>query len=305
MHESVLLKEVINRLQSNENAWLLDGTFGRGGHTRALLQANPNMRVIGIDRDPDAIQAAEDLTKEFESRFFFFQGTFSDFPQALAHYGISHVDRMLLDLGVSSPQFDVAERGFSFRLDGPLDMRMSKSGLSAFDIVNEWSESDLADIIFHYGDERAARKIARKIVNDRKTSPITTTFELADIVRAVVPKKRFHQSDEATKTFQAIRIAVNEEMQELETFLEGFSAYLNPLGRVGIISFHSTEDRIVKNAFRKLCGDVPNTSRHLPNINESELLFNYVAKSGDSPSEEEKQHNPRARSARLRVIEKK
>jgi 16S rRNA (cytosine1402-N4)-methyltransferase len=214
------------------------------------------------------------------------------------------VDGIILDLGVSSPQLDEAERGFSFQKDGPLDMRMSQSGLSAEALVNTWDESDLADIIYHYGDERLSRKVARAIVEARKHKRITTTLELASIVRSVVPRDRASDIDGATRTFQAIRIAVNDELGELERFLEKAPEHLNSGGRLGVVSFHSLEDRCVKRAFRNWCEPLNNISRHLPNVNNYQPKFKYVKRNGITADTNEIKNNPRSRSARLRVIEK-
>jgi 16S rRNA (cytosine1402-N4)-methyltransferase len=304
LHRPVLLDEVLNRMVVSENDWLIDGTFGRGGHSKALLDKYPNLKIIGIDRDPDALIAAEELKAAYPHRFFFVSTTFSKIANVLSELQIDAVGGILLDLGVSSPQFDDASRGFSFRAEADLDMRMSKNGISAADIVNGWSQSDLADIIYNYGDEKSARRVARAIVQAREESPISTTLQLADIVRAVVPKNYRSIIDEATKTFQAIRIAVNDEMGELESFLEDMTSFVCSGGRVGIISFHSTEDRMIKQKFRLLCEGEQNTSRHLPNFKISEPFFKYVVRNGEVASEEEIKSNPRSRSARLRCVEK-
>lgn len=304
LHVPVLLHEAVECLWLRPGGVYVDGTFGRGGYTKKILNHEAGVKVIGIDRDPSAQQMATQLQNEFTDRFHFVNGVFSQIDDHLQALNCPQVDGIILDLGVSSPQLDEAERGFSFRQDGPLDMRMSQKGLSAEMIVNTWSEADLADIIYHYGDERLSRKVARAILAARKDKKIQTTLELANIVRSVVPRDRASDIDGATRTFQAIRIAVNDELGELETFLAKAPGVLKSGGRLGIVSFHSLEDRCVKREFRKWCEPMHNLSRHLPNFNDYQPIFKYVKRNGITATEQEIKSNPRSRSARLRVVEK-
>jgi 16S rRNA (cytosine1402-N4)-methyltransferase len=304
LHIPVMLHEVVECLQLHPNGVYVDGTFGRGGYTIEILKRDKGVKVIGIDRDPSAKTVADQVQIEFKDRFQFVLGVFSEIDEHLHKLNCSKVDGIILDLGVSSPQLDKAERGFSFRQDGPLDMRMSQEGTSAEIIVNTWSETDLADVIYHYGDERLSRKVARKIVEVRKHKPIKTTFELAEIVRSVVPRDRASDIDGATRTFQAIRIAVNNELDELETFLTKAPSLLKKGGRLGIVSFHSLEDGCVKRKFREWCEPMHNLSRHLPNINNHQPIFKYIQRNGITAKSDETKQNPRSRSARLRVVEK-
>lgn len=304
LHIPVMVQEAVECLNLRPHGVYVDGTFGRGGYTKEILKHDAGVRVIGIDRDPSAKIAASYLQNEYRDRFQFVNGVFSEITQHLNTFNCPKVDGIILDLGVSSPQLDEAERGFSFRQNGPLDMRMSKEGQTAETIVNTWSEKDLADMIYQYGDERLSRKVARKIVEARKNKPIKTTFELAEIVRSVVPRDRASDIDGATRTFQAIRIAVNDELGELETFLKQVPEVLNPGGRLGIVSFHSLEDGCVKRQFRNWCEPMHNLSRHLPNFNVYQPIFKYVKRSGITAQAQEVKYNPRSRSARLRVVEK-
>ncbi len=304
LHIPVLVHEATACLNLRSGGVYVDGTFGRGGYTKEILNHDTGVRVIGIDRDPSAEAAAIQLQNEFGDRFQFVRGVFSQIDEHLQALNCPTVDGIILDLGVSSPQLDEAERGFSFRQDGPLDMRMSQNGLTAETIVNTWSEGDLADVIFHYGGERLSRKVARAIIAARANKLIQTTLELADIVRSVVPRDRSSDIDGATRTFQAIRIAVNDELGELETFLKKAPDLLNQGGRLGIVSFHSLEDGCVKRGFRKWCEPMHNSSRHLPNINVCEPNFKYVKRGGITAGDDEIKQNPRSRSARLRAVEK-
>lgn len=303
LHIPVMVREAAECLNLRPGGVYVDGTFGRGGYTTEILNHDAGVKVIGIDRDPSANISATSLLDKYGDRFQFVNGLFSQIDQHLQAINCPKVDGVILDLGVSSPQLDEAERGFSFQKDGPLDMRMSQSGASAEALVNTWDESDLADIIYEYGDERLSRKVARAIIDARKQKRITTTLELANIVRSVVPRDRASDIDGATRTFQAIRIAVNDELGELEQFLEKAPGVLNPGGRLGIVSFHSLEDRCVKRAFRNWCEPL-NISRHLPNVNNYQPIFKYVKRNGITAEAEEIKRNPRSRSARLRVIEK-
>lgn len=304
LHIPVMVREAAECLNLRPGGVYVDGTFGRGGYTTEILNHEAGVKVIGIDRDPSAKVAATPLLEKYGERFQFVTGVFSQIDQHLQAINCPKVDGVILDLGVSSPQLDEAERGFSFQKDGPLDMRMSQSGLSAEIVVNTWNESDLADIIYQYGDERLSRKVARAIIEARNHKKITTTLELANIVRSVVPRDRASEIDGATRTFQAIRIAVNDELGELERFFDKAPNILKLGGRLGVVSFHSLEDRCVKREFRKWCEPLNNISRHLPNINNSQPIFKYVIRNGITADAEEIKMNPRSRSARLRVIEK-
>ena len=261
-HTPVMVREVVEALAPKDQGLYVDGTFGRGGYTRALL-GTAGTRVVGIDRDPDAIAAGQAMVREFGSRLTLVHGAFGDMEHLLAARDIHAVDGVALDLGVSSPQLDEAERGFSFQEDGPLDMRMSKSGASAADLVNTTGERELADIIYNFGDERFSRRVAKRILEARAKRPITRTRELADIVRLAVPRSAdgIHP---ATRTFQALRIAVTDELGELRRGLSAAERLLKPSGRLAVVAFHSLEDRAVKNFLRPRCAEAPRASRHAP-----------------------------------------
>lgn len=302
-HIPVMLEEVLHFLAPTRGKLFLDGTLGGGGHTRRLLEDGAN--VIGLDRDPDALQFARQRLSEFGDSFSAIHADFRDYSELLGTVGIhSGLDGILLDLGVSSRQLENAERGFSFQGDGPLDMRMNPDAeLSAEVIVNEWSEDELIRIFREYGEEKSARRIAAAIVKVRDDQPVTTTLQLADLVETVVPRRgRQHP---ATKVFQAIRIAVNDEFGALRTALEEAHRWLRPGGRLVVISFHSLEDRIVKQFMRRQCKewiDRPEMPEPLPN---PECYFDAVVRKALAPSEEEIAENPRARSAKLRVVERR
>ncbi|HEY8591730.1 MAG TPA: 16S rRNA (cytosine(1402)-N(4))-methyltransferase RsmH [Sphingomicrobium sp.] len=293
-HVPVLIDAVIAALAIGDGDTLVDGTFGAGGYTRAMLQAGAG-RVIGFDRDPDAIEAARSLVPD--PRLDLVEERFSQMDRALDERGIGQVDGIALDIGVSSMQLDRADRGFSFQADGPLDMRMSKSGLSAADFLNSAEEAEIARVLRDYGEEPRARAIARAIVAAR---PLERTAELAAIVRRAAGFRPGQKSDPATRTFQAIRIHLNAELEELEEGLEAAERALKPGGRLAIVTFHSLEDRIVKRFFRERSGGTPAGSRHRPVLADpTEPTFERVAKPV-SPTERELAANPRARSARLR-----
>ncbi len=301
-HRPVLLSEVIDALQPRDGAIYVDGTFGGGGYSRALLDA-ARCAVWGIDRDPDAIASGRALAAQYDGRLALIEGCYGDMDNLLAERGVDAVDGIALDLGVSSMQLDQAERGFSFRGDGPLDMRMSRSGPSAADLVNHADERELADIIFKYGEERHARRIARAIVAARAQTPIERTAQLAEIVARVVGRGdgRIHP---ATRTFQALRIAVNDELGELERGLRAGEKLLRRGGRLAVVSFHSLEDRLVKDFMRQRAGAMPRPSRHMPALQAvSQATLKLVGRKPIVPGEAEAASNPRARSARLRVAE--
>jgi 16S rRNA (cytosine1402-N4)-methyltransferase len=293
-HVPVLVNEVIAALGVRERETVVDGTFGAGGYTRALLGVGAG-RVIAFDRDPDAIEQGRSLVPD--PRLALVNERFSQMDRVLAERGIATVDAIVLDIGVSSMQLDLAERGFSFQADGPLDMRMSKSGLTAAEFLNAADESEIARVLREYGEEPRARAIARAIVAAR---PIERTIELAAIVRRAAGFRPGAKSDPATRTFQAIRIHLNAELDELEQGLRAAERSLAPGGRLAVVTFHSLEDRIVKHFFRERSGGTPAGSRHRPELTDPrEPTFEQVAKPV-SPTERELAANPRSRSARLR-----
>ncbi|MEM8842452.1 MAG: 16S rRNA (cytosine(1402)-N(4))-methyltransferase RsmH [Pseudomonadota bacterium] len=295
-HLPVLLDEVIAALAPVEGGVFVDGTFGAGGYTRALLEAGAAL-VIGVDRDPDAVAAGRRRVPS--ERLVLVEGRFSEMDLLAREAAPGPVAGVVLDIGVSSMQLDQAARGFSFMRDGPLDMRMAQSGLSAGDLVNAAGEQLLADIIFHYGEDRASRRIARAIVQARDRAPIRRTGELAEVVAACLPASRKGQVHPATRTFQALRIAVNDELGELARALTAAERLLEPGGRLGIVTFHSLEDRIVKRFFQIASGREGQGSRHLPARRPDAPRFEAPAKPVTAASEE-LARNPRARSARLR-----
>ena len=299
-HLPVMLDEVIARLAPAEGEVHLDGTFGAGGYARAILEA-ADCRLIALDRDPAAIARGQALVGEFGDRLTLIAGRFGEMDRLLAEVGVTRLDGVVLDLGVSSPQLDQAERGFSFRFDGPLDMRMSLDGPTAADVVNGWPEADLARVIKEYGEERFARRIAKAIVAARADAPIETTQRLADLVRGVVPKSK-DGIDPATRTFQALRIEVNDELGELDRALAAAERLLAPGGRLVVVSFHSLEDRRVKTFLKARSGRGGGGSRHLPQHPDALRAPSFQVPPGgvDKPGEAETRRNPRARSARLR-----
>jgi 16S rRNA (cytosine1402-N4)-methyltransferase len=296
-----MLREVLSRLSPKDGALYIDGTFGAGGYTRAILQA-ANCRVIGIDRDQSAVAVGASLVEEFSGRLTLAEDRFSNLDQVAHDLGHAKVDGVVLDVGVSSMQIDEASRGFSFRGDGPLDMRMGASGQSAADIVNEADERELSRIISLLGEEKFARKVARAIVEARKAAAITTTGKLAEIVRSVVRAKP-NEIDPATRTFQALRIYVNDELFELSTALMAVERILVPGGKLVVVSFHSLEDRLVK-TFLAARSTAPAVSRHAPAAKTKPATFKLLTKKPLTPTEEESAQNPRARSAKLRTAER-
>lgn len=280
VHVPVLAAEIVEGLGIQDGGCYLDATLGGGGHSSLILAAAPQVTVLGIDQDPQALAAAQQKLAEFGDRVQVWQGNFSDYDP-----GERRFDGIIADLGVSSAQFDIPERGFSFRLTAPLDMRMNPhQDMTAADVVNTWDEQELANAIYHYGEERLSRKIARRIVERR---PFETTTELAETIFYSVPKSyRYGRIHPATRTFQALRIVVNRELEVLEQFLERAPEWLKPGGRLGIISFHSLEDRIVKHALRE------------------HPLLHVLTKKPILPSPEEIEQNGRSRSAKLRWAER-
>ncbi|MDO6413495.1 16S rRNA (cytosine(1402)-N(4))-methyltransferase RsmH [Sphingomonas sp. BIUV-7] len=295
-HAPVLLDEVIAGLAPLPGETHVDGTFGAGGYTRALLAAGAD--VVAFDRDPDAIAEGAPLVAEAEGRLRLVPDRFSEMGEALEALGLDTVDGVTLDIGVSSMQLDRAERGFSFQADGPLDMRMEQAGVSAADFCNEADEDEIADVLFNLGEERQSRRVARAIVAAR---PVETTAQLAGIVRKALGYREHDKKDPATRTFQAIRIFLNRELEELEDGLAAAERVLKPGGRLAIVSFHSLEDRIVKRFLKERSGATPGGSRHLPTIAATHApSFDSVAKPIKA-GEAELARNPRSRSATLRV----
>ncbi len=304
-HIPVLLAEVLVALAPRHGGTYVDATFGAGGYTRALLGAG-DTRVIAIDRDPTAIAAGAELQAEFGDRLTLIEGRFGTLDQMAATAGAALVDGVVLDVGVSSMQIDQAERGFSFQADGPLDMRMGGEGPSAADIVNETDEDDLANIIYQLGEERRSRAIARAIVAARQTTPLTRTSELANLVQRAVGGRRGEPIHPATRTFQALRIHVNDELGELAHALAAAERCLKPGGRLVVVAFHSLEDRIVKRFLTQRSGKAAHGSRHLPlrSIALRPSSFRIVNSKPLTPRQAEQDANPRARSARLRAAER-
>lgn len=303
-HVPVMLAEVLATLMPQDGATYLDATFGGGSYARAILEAAPGCTVFAIDRDPDAIARGAALARLIPGRLHLVEGRFGDMLSLLRDRGITALDGVVMDLGVSSFQLDQAERGFSFRADGPLDMRMEKSGPSAAELVNSLPERELADIIFRFGEERFARRIARSIVARRAEAPFTTTADLAALVRRAVPRDP-SGIDGATRSFQALRIAVNDELGEVERGIAAAMELLAPGGRLVVVAFHSLEDRIVKQAMAAASGR-GGASRHDPAAlsGRAKPAFHLLTPRAMRPQDAECSTNPRARSARLRGIER-
>ena len=304
-HLPVMLREVLATLAPRDAATYLDATFGGGGYSTAILESAPRCTLFAMDRDPDAIARGADLVARYAPRLHLIEGRFGDMLEHLAARGVTALDGVVMDLGVSSFQLDQAERGFSFRADGPLDMRMEKSGRSAADLVNTLPEAELADILFRLGEERFARRIARAIVERRKTQPFETTGDLAALVRSKVPRDP-SGIDGATRSFQALRLAVNDELGEVERGLEAAARLLAPGGRLVVVAFHSLEDRIAKRFMAEATGRSGGASRHDPGAltQRAAPRFRLVTPRALRPADDETSDNPRARSARLRAIER-
>ncbi|HEY9481278.1 MAG TPA: 16S rRNA (cytosine(1402)-N(4))-methyltransferase RsmH [Candidatus Paceibacterota bacterium] len=291
MHESVLLQETIDGLELRDGDVVVDGTLGRAGHSIEMVK-RVKVRLIGIDRDAQAIEESRAKLSAAGANFELHQGNFADMKSILAYAGVEHVNKVILDLGVSSPQIDSSGRGFSFKENEPLSMTMerepSADAFTARDIVNGWAEEDIANVIYAYGEERYARRIARGIVTAREIAPIETTHQLVEIIQRSVPFMYRHgRIHPATRTFQALRIAVNDELRSIERGLDATLSVLQPEGRIAVISFHSLEDRIVKERFRKW---------------EGEGTGKQATKKPIVPSEAEIERNPRSRSAKLRIF---
>jgi 16S rRNA (cytosine1402-N4)-methyltransferase len=302
MHIPVLYKEIIHALQPQRGGRYVDGTLGAGGHARGILEAcAPDGLLLGLDVDPQALALSRETLAPYEGRIHLAQASYTTLTQQLAALGWDAVDGIVLDLGASSMQFDNAERGFSFMQDGPLDMRFGPNAFqSAADIVNTWDEKDLADLIFRYGEDRDSRKIARAIVTSR---PLRTTRELVAVIEKASPRRGAH-THPATQTFQALRIAVNEELSAVEKVLPQAVSSLRRGGRFAVISFHSLEDRIVKEFFREQSRDLVNPPYERIYEEERKAIVKIINKKPVTASDEEVKSNPRARSAKLRIIEK-
>lgn len=304
-HIPVMKDEMLAAVAAKPGEIIVDGTFGAGGYSRAILQ-EVSCKVIAFDRDPEVKLLADALARDVgPGHFLFFAERFGAMLEVLQNAGITQVDAVVLDIGVSSMQIDDSDRGFSFMKDAALDMRMSQAGVSAADVVNNYSEEELARILFEYGEERDARRIARSIVNNRVLAPITTTKQLADLVKAAVRGAGKMKIHPATRTFQALRIEVNQELAELESALRAAEHLLKPGGRLVVISFHSLEDRIVKQFMQSRAGKMNTVSRHdpaalLPNATSQTAIFELTPTRAIAPSEQEVNTNPRARSAKLR-----
>ncbi len=301
-HQPVLFQEIIHALQPRQGGRYVDGTLGAGGHARGILEAcAPDGQLLGLDVDPQALEIARKTLAPYEGRFHLAQASYTTLAAQLQRLGWSAVDGILLDLGASSMQFDTPQRGFSFQYDAPLDMRFDpRTPRTAADIVNQYSERELADLIYEYGEERDARKIARAIVRAR---PLHTTRQLVAVIEAVSPRRGRHLHP-ATRTFQALRIAVNDELEAVKAVLPQAVAGLRSGGRLAVISFHSLEDRIVKEFFREQSRDLINPPYERIYEQERKAILKEITRKPITPSEEEMRSNPRARSAKLRVAEK-
>ena len=300
-HIPILLDEVINALSLTEDEIYIDATFGLGGYTKAIL-SKQNCKVIAIDRDPETKIVADNLKKIFTDRLYFINGKFSELGKFLEELKICKVGGVVFDLGVSSPQLDIKNRGFSFKLDGPLDMRMSSKGPTAEEFLDVVEENTLANIIFELGDEVFSKRIAKSIIHHRSINKIKTTHQLARIIRDAIPVKK-RKIDPATKTFQAIRIYLNDEINELKKGLIAAEKVLKPGGRLAVVSFHSIEDRIVKKFFLK-CLKTNSSSRHLPELPNKQPSLEILTKKPILPSTKEINLNKRSRSAKLRIAKR-
>jgi 16S rRNA (cytosine1402-N4)-methyltransferase len=302
-HVPVLLEEVLTALAPRDDATYVDGTFGAGGYSAALLAA-ARCHVLGLDRDPEAVRRGGALAARHNGRLTMIEGRFGDMERLVRAATAGPIAGVALDLGVSSLQLDAAERGFSFRLDGPLDMRMGRDGTNAADLVARLGEDELAELIRALGEERFARRVARAIATARRQAPIRRTGELADIVRAAIPQRE-PGLDPATRTFQALRIAVNDELGELDRGLAAAERLLQPGGRLAVVAFHSLEDTRVKTFLRRRSGAMASASRHMPPSPDTPpSSFMLLTRRPIRPGAEEIARNPRARSARLRAAER-
>ena len=307
IHTSVLLSESVGMLEVKDGGFYVDATVGIGGHAEAILNAHAGAKIIGIDQDSAAIALAEKRLQKFGDRAKFFHANFANIRQVLADAGIDRVDGVIVDLGVSSLQFDSEDRGFSFRFDAPLDMRMNagSDGPTAAELLATLSQDEIANLIYLYGEERFSRRIARRIVEKRENGePVTTTKQLVELVERSVrrsPKDKIHP---ATRTFQALRIAVNHEIEILEQFIRDAVESLKFDGRFAVIAFHSLEDRIVKQTFQKLSGKCFCPPRMPQCMCGAKKVIEIITKKPFVPSENETRENPRSRSAKLRAVRK-
>lgn len=303
-HKPVLLEETIDALNIKPDGIYVDGTAGGGGHSSEILKRlSPNGRLISIDQDPDAIEAVTERFKDYKNSIIC-KGNFSDVVSIVNGLGIERIDGIMLDIGVSSRQLDTPERGFSFHYDAPLDMRMSQSGASAYDLVNQLPYEQLVKIISRYGEERFAKQITRAIIREREKQPIATTLQLAEIIKAAVPAAKRREGHPARQTFQALRIAVNGELDRLEEGLQGGFELLKPGGRMAVITFHSLEDRIVKRAMAKWCTGCTCPKDFPVCVCGNKPKAEFALRKPAEASEKELSENPRARSARLRAVTK-
>lgn len=302
-HIPVMLPEVLEVVSPKDGGLYVDGTFGAGGYTRGLLES-ADCAVLAIDRDPNALLRGRALETEFAGRLTLVEGCFGDVAELVRDLGYEAVDGVVLDLGVSSMQLDEAERGFSFQKDGPLDMRMGQSGPSAADVVNEYEESELARIIAVYGEEKRARAVAKAIVAARQEAAFSRTLELAELVARVVGRKPQDKIHPATRTFQALRIFVNDELGEVARGISGAEEILREGGRLAVVTFHSLEDRIVKRFLMARTGRAGRANRHMPETEEATPSFREIAHKARKASAGEAEVNPRARSAKLRAAER-
>lgn len=304
-HYPVMLPEVLGALSPADGEVYVDGTLGAGGYTRAILEA-ADCGVVSIDRDQSAIDMSKVWGAGYGERSAVLKGCFGDVEDLLGRADLAQIDGLVLDLGVSSMQLDQRERGFSFRFDGPLDMRMSQGNEdipTAADLVNTMKQDDLANLIYKYGEERASRRVANAICRVRSEERIETTGRLAEIVRSAVPFSKKDKIDPATRTFQALRIAVNDELGELERALDASVRILKPGGRLVVVTFHSLEDRIVKAFLKEKSGNIPSPSRHVPVQLEEKVapVFKLISRKAVEPSSQECRENSRSRSAKLRA----
>lgn len=304
-HISVLLEESVNCLRAEEGGIYADGTLGGGGHSYRILSKSDTSRLIGIDQDIEAINAAKERLKEFGGRVTFVNRNFSEIKSILEDEGIEYIDGAVIDLGVSSYQLDNAERGFSYMHDAPLDMRMDRRGeKSAYDVVNSYSAEELTKIFYEYGEEKWSKRIAEFIVNSRKEKPVETTFELVDIIKAAIPKgARMDGGHPAKRVFQAVRIEVNGELRILEQAIRDFISVIRPGGRLAVITFHSLEDRIVKKTFASLAEGCICPKSFPVCVCGRKPVVKIITRKPVLPSSEELENNSRSKSAKLRAAE--
>ena len=304
-HISVLLNESISSLNLKENSIIVDATLGYGGHSSNILERIDKGYLFAFDQDSEAIRYSTDRLRHIGTNFTIIKSNFVNMKAELEKFGIEKVDGVLFDLGVSSPQLDDKNRGFSFHEDARLDMRMNKEQkLSAYEVVNEYSEKDLTNIFFKYGEDKFSKNVARKIVRYRKIKKIETTLELVEVIKSAIPMKYRINKHPARQIFQAIRIEVNHELDVIEPSLQQATSLLNVGGRVAVITFHSLEDRIVKNYFKKIT-EIDDKVKGIPNIPDEYLPdFKLITNKAITPNDEELETNPRSRSSKLRVIER-